>query len=411
MSKRRRMFEIDIPAEIPADSTVDTDVDAALDAAVDTDATEERFPVGNRKSEKKRFPTGNQDIPEGLETKSAMRRGPMATAVRESAAAVRARAVTEEAVREENDRLAHEHVRLKQLGLITDRVPLDLIDTNKLRRDRAPGTDEELDDLIESIRAIGLSNPIRVEKAGDRYELIQGFRRLQAYRALHAQAGDDTWATIPAGMVAPGDDLVTSYRRMVDENLIRKDISFAEMATLARDYAADPEIEVVSVAVAVSTLYASASKQKRSYIRAFAELLEMLDKDLRFPEAIPRNLGMEIRRQLSEGRPGLGELQKALKARPGRSADIELAILRGFVGASDGAPMPQDGGAEEGRAPAPVVRKAKTTFRIAMGTGEVKCTAADGKLELRGATDFSGYERRSLEAAVEAFFATLDDRS
>ena len=131
MSKRRRMFDIEVPAEAPDEKPI-------------------------------------------LETKSTVppRRGPMAAAVRENADAVRARAEAEAAARAENDRLAHEHVRLKQLGLIVDSVPLDRIDTGKLRRDRSTTGDHELDDLIASIRDIGLSNPIRVERQGDRYELI-----------------------------------------------------------------------------------------------------------------------------------------------------------------------------------------------------------------------------------------------
>jgi len=81
MSKRRRMFDIDVPTE-PVEAPV-------------------------------------------LETKSMpTRRGPMAAAVRENAEAVRERAETEAAVRDENDRLAHEHVRLKKLGLIVDLIPL-----------------------------------------------------------------------------------------------------------------------------------------------------------------------------------------------------------------------------------------------------------------------------------------------
>ena len=40
--------------------------------------------------------------------------------------------------------------------------------------------------------------------------------------------------------------------------------------------------------------------------------------------------------------------------------------------------------------------------------GEVRCTAAAGKVELRSELDFSSIDRRRLEAAVEAFFAALD---
>ena len=362
MNKRRRMFDIDVPAE-PTEAPV-------------------------------------------LETKSIpTRRGPMAAAVRENAEAVKARAETEAAVRQENDRLAHEHVRLKKLGLVVDVIPLEAIDTIKLRRDRAPGVDQELDDLKASLQEIGLSNPIRVEKVGDRFELIQGWRRLQAYRALHQETGDDRWARIPAGMVASGDDLATSYRRMVDENLIRKDISFAEMAMLARDYAADPEIDCVHSDDAVSVLYASAGKQKRSYIRAFAELLDMLDTDLKFPEAVPRNLGLAVRRQIAEGQPGLAELQTTLRQQLDRDEDLELSILRGFAGGDGGtvaAPTAQ------GRAPN-TVRKAKTTFRIASDLGELKCSAAAGRLQLSGKADFSGYDRRRLESAIAAFLAALQD--
>jgi ParB family chromosome partitioning protein len=40
--------------------------------------------------------------------------------------------------------------------------------------------------------------------------------------------------------------------------------------------------------------------------------------------------------------------------------------------------------------------------------GEVKCTAAAGKVELRLDRDFSTVDRRRLEAAVKAFFSALE---
>ena len=368
MSKRRRMFEIEVPAGSDA-----------------------------------------PPAPE-LETKSTTspRRGPMASAVRESAEAVRARADAEAAARAENDQLANEHVRLKQLGLITDLVPIDRIDTTKLRRDRAPGTDAELEDLVESIRELGLSNPIRVEQVGDRYELIQGYRRLEAYRQLHRESDDAQWSHIPAGMVAPGDDLARSYRRMVDENLVRKDISFAEMAMLAREYAGDPQTPVTDVSKAVAELYASAGYQKRSYIRAFAELLELLDGELLHPEEIPRNLGLSVRKQISEGNPGRDDLLSALRKRPNRSAAAELSILRGFVSGS-GMVLVRDAVGSEGtsrKSPSAAVR-AKTSFRLPTDDGEMRCVASSGRLEISGETDFAGYDRHRLEAAVQAFLDAL----
>lgn len=378
MSRRRRMFEIEVP----------------------------NGPV----------PAARANVPAGTSEPAARRRGPMATAVRESAEAVRARAETEAAVRSENDRLAHEHMRLKRLGLIAQAVPLDLIDAKKLRRDRsASAADPDLAELKVSIREVGLSNPIRVEEGeGGRYELIQGWRRLQAYRALHAETGDVRYAAIPAGVSLPGESLAASYRRMVDENLVRRDISFAEMAMLAQAYAADPATGCTSLHDAVNTLFSSAAHQKRAYIRAFAELLKLLETSLNFPEAIPRNLGLSLRRQLAEGNLTLADVRETLQLRRPYSAEDELAILRGFV-------LPGAGRLAEDEAPAsaPVsarraeiggegVRKSRTSFRLATGKGEVRCTAADGKLELHGATDFSTIDRRRLESAVVAFIRALD---
>ncbi|WP_237168344.1 ParB N-terminal domain-containing protein [Paracoccus shandongensis] len=51
--------------------------------------------------------------------------------------------------------------------------------------DRATAAGFKLAELVQSIRDIGLSNPIRVEPGREgRYELIQGWRRLTAYRKL-----------------------------------------------------------------------------------------------------------------------------------------------------------------------------------------------------------------------------------
>ncbi|MEM1301282.1 MAG: ParB N-terminal domain-containing protein, partial [Pseudomonadota bacterium] len=122
------------------------------------------------------FDTPADAVPAG--TDRVERRGPMATAISETAEALDERAEAEAAIRAENDALAHEHVRLKKLGLITDLIPVAEVLTTKLTRDRAEGADPELDELKASIAAVGLSNPIRVEQTEHGYELIQGFRRL-----------------------------------------------------------------------------------------------------------------------------------------------------------------------------------------------------------------------------------------
>jgi len=339
---------------------------------------------------------------------SESRRGPMATAISENAEALKARAVAEQNIRAENDRLAHEFVRLKALGLVVDRIPLDQISTSKLVRDRATSRDPELEELQASIRSIGLSNPIRVEEEADgSYQLIQGFRRLSAYRALYAETGAEEFAAIPAGLIAKGQDLQGLYRRMVDENLVRRDISFAEMAQLALSYAQDPDTGCDLVEDAVSHLYASAGRQKRNYIRHFAELLDMIGTSLQFAEAIPRALGLELKKRLSEEEPLAEELRLVLQNTPRPDAEAELAVLRGFLSGSLGsAEAGRSAGMTGGQAKTGV---AKTTLRCAVPSGTVRCQARDGRIELAMERDFSVIDRYRLETAIAAFFAALEE--
>lgn len=361
MSRKRRMFEIEVPAGEP-----------------------EVFPAGKDDSR-------------------AQRRGPMATAISETAESTRDRARLEADIRAENDALAQEHVRLKRAGLIVDLIPLDAIDTHKLIRDRAPAADFELAELVQSIRDIGLSNPIRVEPGRDgRYELIQGWRRLTAFRKLLEETGDaETWGVIPAGIAARGDALEQLYRRMVDENMIRKDISFAEMAQLALHYAMDPHTAEHDPDRAVAVLFKSAGYQKRSYIRNFIPVVQSLGGVLLYPQEIPRALGLALSQRLAE-MPGLAAAIAAeFKDWDTRSIKDELDALRRFAGQGGD---PSDEVPDPVKVAVPVLPagRAKTTFQISRPQGQAKCIAANGRLEIRLPRDFSTVDRRKLEAAVAA---------
>ena len=331
------------------------------------------------------------------------RRGPMATAIVETADVGRERAAVEAEIRAENDALAHEFVRLKKLGLVTDMIPLTEIHAAKLVRDRSRRGDPDVEDLKISIQAVGLSNPIRVELARQGgYELIEGWRRLTAYRALLAETGDERWGVIPASFVPAGETTEGLYRRMVDENLVRKDISWAEMAGLARAYAEDHVGGCEDLDQAVNQLFASANPQKRSYIRRFAYLLSRLEEHLEHPEAIPRALGLSLSQRLEE-LPDLSvRIVERLLREPRRSAEEEVHILRDFDSV-DTAPISPRGNPSRGR-PA---KRGKTVLRLPLPAGEVKCTAALGKVELVLDRDFSTVERGRLEAAIEAFFEVL----
>lgn len=374
MSKRR-MFDIDFPSDTPVPTGTPQSSDAVKPEQSSTEKRDQR-------------------------------RGPMAAAITENADALRARAAAEQGIRAENDRLAHEFIRLKKLGLVVDRIPLDKIKSEKLTRDRSDQADPELAELKASILDIGLSNPIRVEETNGSYELVQGFRRLAAYRALYYETGDDAYAAIPAGLVAKGETLAGLYRRMVDENLVRRDISFAEMGQLAWSYATDPQTETTTIEEAVNTLFSSAGRQKRVYIRNFVELLQALDSALKFPEALPRALGLDLRRIVMESDAVRGQLCEDLRNNPADSAEAEIRRLRDFVSIYASTPtVPR----EPTRARRVASGRAKTTLRCTVPAGTVHCQARDGKVEMTLEKDFSAVNKECLERAILAFFDVLEE--
>ena len=167
------------------------------------------------------------------------------------------------------------------------------------------------------------------------------------------------------------------------------------MAQLALSYARD---ESIPAGEAVSTLYASALKQKRTYIRQFARVLEALDGTVRHPEAIPRALGLDVYKLLDAEPERAGAIMNALMDMPDRDAAAEMRVLRDSL-------VPQK------KAKAEVVAKSvsKTSLRLGRPEGEARVTASDGKVELRLDRDFSAVPRARLQAGIEAFLATLDE--
>jgi ParB family chromosome partitioning protein len=325
----------------------------------------------------------------------------MAAAISENAEALSARQQAEAAIRAENDRLAHEYVALKKNGQIVGLVDIKQIRAEKLLRDRVAHRDPELDELKASIRAVGLSNPIRVEEVEGGYELVQGFRRLSAYRELLAETGDDRYARIPATLEARGAQLETLYRRMVDENLVRRDISFAEMAQLAVSYGERSGQTIGYGGDPVDVLFGSAGRQKRSYIRHFAQLLREVGDVLKFPEAIPRATGLGLVKLLDASPRTAGQIRALLTAHPDRTAETELSLLRQAV--ANGPPKPK-------KAKAPAAKtSARTTIKLNRPEGTARCTASAGKFEVLLDRDFGAVDPRRLELAARAFLDALKD--
>ncbi len=298
MSRKRRMFEIDPPPE------VETNFPAAKSG-------------GPRVNYEMKSTTG--------------RRGPMATAIGETGGALRLRKSMEADIRAENDALAHEFVRLKKAGPIVDLVPLDLIDSYKLTRDRSVSGNMDLADLKASLRDVGVVEP---DSGGAiDWRAFRADRGNASAIGLPGASGGDRRRPVgyPCGASGSGRGRDSALSPMVDENMVRKDISFAEMATPALAYADDHVGGCADVDEAVNRLYASASPQKRTYIRRFAVLLRRIGKSLSHPEAIPRVLGLRLTDLVEGDVTFMRDLSDRLRAEPARDTEGELAILRAAV--------------------------------------------------------------------------------
>ncbi|GAA1149339.1 ParB/RepB/Spo0J family partition protein [Ornithinicoccus hortensis] len=104
-------------------------------------------------------------------------------------------------------------------------IPVDLVDANP-RQPRQVFDEDELAELEQSVREIGVLQPVVVRRVADeqgqeRYELVMGERRLRASRMAGA-------ATIPAIIRETGDDVL--LRDALLENLHRSQLNPLEEA-------------------------------------------------------------------------------------------------------------------------------------------------------------------------------------
>lgn len=320
--------------------------------------------------------------------------GPMASAVRETAESLQdsAGAMVEQRRRNAADARAFRAAQAE--GRVLAALPLAAIRTDDLPRDRmdleAVAGSDEMEELKASIRARGQKEPIEVyADAAGALQLKKGWRRLSALRQLLAETGEARFATVTARVAGAGTDRVALYLDMVEENVIREDLSFAEMAQLAIEAARDPATGETDPEAMVGRLYGALHKMKRSYIRAFVGLLQALGEDLKFPRAVPRNLGVEVARRLREDPGGIAGLRARLAAAAGPEA--QAAVLARHLAAA------RTGGT--GRARPAVAFEAP---------GGVRVRLRDGEIRLSGGTGFPALDRASLERAVAAFLAALE---
>ena len=100
------------------------------------------------------------------------------------------------------------------------RLPIHLLD-DPAAPSRATLDERKLEDLIESIAAVGLLEPLIVQATGERWRVLAGHRRLLACRALQL-------ATVPCVVRQPGP--VSSQAVTMHENAYREDLNPAEEA-------------------------------------------------------------------------------------------------------------------------------------------------------------------------------------
>lgn len=86
--------------------------------------------------------------------------------------------------------------------------------------------EEDLDKLAESIKRLGLLNPVVVFPKGDKYELVIGQRRLLACEKLG-------WKKIPAMVIGPLD-VATAKILWTTEHVQRKELSRTDMVDAVR---------------------------------------------------------------------------------------------------------------------------------------------------------------------------------
>lgn len=335
----------------------------------------------------------------------ARRPGPMAVAGRDSAEALTRLAEEQAEQRRRNADDADAFRAAQAEGRVLKRLPIGSIRTDSLPRDRlaleAVAQSEEMEELKASIRARGQREAIEVCASDDEavHHLLTGWRRLEALRQLHRETGEARFATVLARVTRGDAGRDGHYVAMVEENAIREDVSFAEMANVAIQMARDPLTAVDGVEDAVNRLYGSLHKVKRSNIRRFVDLLLAVGDALPAPRETPKNLGADVARALQSGAGDVEALRRSLRgARDAAGQNAALAAFLERCAAARGAgAAPSLGRAGQGG-------RAGVAFRAAGLT----VTARGGALTLRGDADFTTIPRERLEAAVAAFRAALD---
>lgn len=117
-------------------------------------------------------------------------------------------------------------------------IPIDAIDDPAIAM-RTNVHEDNIEELMSDMKAVGLIQPITVRRVGERFEVIAGHRRTTAARLLG-------WAHIPANIVEADDNKAFTMRAI--ENLSRADVNPVDEACYIGELMQQSKQEVPQIA-------------------------------------------------------------------------------------------------------------------------------------------------------------------
>ncbi|ROT97674.1 ParB/RepB/Spo0J family partition protein [Histidinibacterium lentulum] len=167
------------------------------------------------------------------------------------------------------------------------------IDPDAFLRDRSAMDEDALAELMGSIVAHGLRQPVEVTETGATppYALVSGRRRYEAMQRTG-------YTKIPA-LIRPSEDPARILAAIVEENEVREDISPWDRGRVIFDAVEQGYFQTVEEAV--QRLHPGASKQKRARLRQLAEVVAQMEPHLPDPESWQQAQLLRVAAALSAG--------------------------------------------------------------------------------------------------------------
>jgi len=330
------------------------------------------------------------------EAKPSLSRGPMQSAIAESGSK---NVEMEEDIRNKRERMKNDAIAYREAseaGLVLRQIPLSNIVRDGLPRDRIDLEEVERSDQMEelkaSIRARGQKEPIEVFLSDNQFILKKGWRRLTALMQLFDETGDERFAHAVARVDEGSSSRLDLFVEMVEENVIRENLTFAEMASVVITASQEPENELDDRKL-VDRIFGSLHLSKRSNISSFVRILQALGGDLPFPKMLSRDLGLQVAKALKDG-DSIVEAMRAVLRDVETPAD-QTKVLEAFLRDQSDAKMPR--------------RPKKRATKVTMHVDGLKITRSGGDCRIVSADGFGGASDDKMKKAIQAFVDTLKD--